>query len=186
MWTHARPEAGRNSANEWSDLPRRASGVGRVGLRFCLAFAAFTVAVFMALYSVQDTIVARLNRHLAWLAGTILGAVGAPVASLGPMVSIGSFAVEIKNNCNAIYEAGLFAAAVWAYPAPARAKAVGTLIGVSILYLVNLVRVLSLLAIGFLARRWFDVAHLYVWQVVFFAVVAACWFGWILRLPSKA
>ena len=158
---------------------------GRVVLRFCLAFAAFTVAVFIVLYGVQDTIIVRLNRHVAWLAGAILTALGAPVASRGAVVSVGSFAVEIKNNCNAIYETGLFAAAVWAYPAPVRAKAVGTLVGISLLYLVNLVRVLSLLAIGVLARGWFDVAHLYVWQAIFFAVVAGCWFGWILRLPSK-
>jgi exosortase H (IPTLxxWG-CTERM-specific) len=165
-------------------LPQ-ASREGRVALRFFLTFAALTVAVFVSLYGVQDTIIARLNRHVAWLAGAILSAVGASVASLGPVVSVGSFAVEIKNNCNAIYEAGLFAAAVWAYPAPVRAKAVGTLIGVLVLYLVNLARVLSLLAIGVLARGWFDVAHLYVWQALFFAVVAGCWFGWILRLPSK-
>ena len=63
--------------------------------------------------------------------------------------------------------------------------AVGTLIGISLLYLVNLARVLSLIAIGVLARGWFDVAHLYVWQALFFAVVAGCWFGWILRLPAK-
>jgi exosortase/archaeosortase family protein len=164
---------------------QHASSEGRVALRFCLAFAAFTVAVFLALYGVQDTIIVHLNRHVGWLAGAILSALGAPVASRGAVVSVGSFAVEIKNNCNAIYEAGLFAAAVWAYPAPVRAKAVGTLIGVSVLYLVNLVRVLSLLAIGVLAPGWFDVAHLYIWQALFFAVVAGCWFGWILRLPSK-
>jgi exosortase/archaeosortase family protein len=163
----------------------QASSERRVVMRFCLAFAAFTVTVFIALYGAQDTIIVGLNRHVAWLAGAILSALGAPVASRGPVVTMGNFAVEIKNNCNAIYEAGLFAAAVWAYPAPVRAKAVGTLIGVSLLYLVNLVRVLSLLAIGVLARGWFDVAHLYVWQALFFAVVAGCWFGWILRLPSK-
>jgi exosortase/archaeosortase family protein len=163
----------------------QASSERRVALRFCLMFAAFTVAAFIALYGAQDIVVARLNRHVAWLAGAILSAVGAPAASRGAVVSVGSFAVEIKNNCNAIYEAGLFAAAVWAYPAPLRAKAAGTLIGVSFLYLVNLVRVLSLIAVGVLARGWFDVAHLYVWQALFFAVVAACWFGWILRLPSK-
>jgi exosortase H (IPTLxxWG-CTERM-specific) len=156
-----------------------------VVLRFCLVFAALTVAAFIALYGVQDTIIVRLNRHLAWMAGTVLGALGAPVSTHGPVLSAWGFAVEIKNNCNAIYEAGLFAAAVWAYPAPLRAKALGTVIGVSLLYLVNLVRVISLLAIGVFARGWFDVAHLYVWQALFFAVVAACWFGWILRLPSK-
>lgn len=162
-----------------------ASSEGRARLRFCLAFAALTVAVFVALYGVQNTVIVGLNRHIAWLAGAILSAVGAPGASLGAVVAVGNFAVEIKNNCNAIYEAGLFAAAVWAYPAPVRAKAIGTLVGVSLLYLVNLVRVLSLVAIGVLARGWFDVAHLYVWQALFFAVVAACWFGWVLRLPAR-
>jgi exosortase H (IPTLxxWG-CTERM-specific) len=157
----------------------------RAGLRFCLVFAALTVAVFIVLSGVQDTLIVRLNRHIAWLAGAALGALGAPVTSFGAILSVGAFAVEIKNNCNAVYEAGLLAAAVWAYPAPVRAKLLGTAVGVSVLYLVNLVRVVSLLAIGALARPWFDVAHLYVWQALFFAAVAACWFGWILRLPSK-
>ena len=83
----------------------QASSERRVALRFCLMFAAFTVAVFIALYGVQDTVVFRLNRHVAWLSGAILSALGAPVASRGAVVSVGGFAVEIKNNCNAIYEA---------------------------------------------------------------------------------
>ena len=163
----------------------RASSERRVVVRFCLMFAAFTVAVFIALYGVQDTVVSRLNRHVAWLAGAILSALGAPVASRGAVLSVGSFAVEIKNNCNAIYEAGLFAAAVWAYPAPVRAKAVGTLIGVSLLYLVNL-------RAGAQPDRHRRPRPRVVRRgppvrlaSVFFAVVAGCWFGWILRLPSK-
>jgi exosortase H (IPTLxxWG-CTERM-specific) len=162
----------------------KASG-DRTGLRFCLAFAALTVAMFVILYSVQDTLIARLNRHIAWLVGAALGALGAPVTSFGPVLSVGAFAVEIRNNCNAVYEAGLLVAAVWAYPASAREKLLGTAVGVGVLYVINLVRVVSLLGIGVLARPWFDVAHLYVWQALFFAAVAACWFGWILRLPSK-
>jgi exosortase/archaeosortase family protein len=94
--------------------------------------------------------------------------------------------VEIKNNCNAIYELGLYLAAVWAYPASVGAKVMGTLVGAGVLGVVNLLRVVSLLALGIVARDWFEVAHLYVWQALFFAVVAICWFGWALRVSPRA
>ena len=45
---------------------------------------------------------------------------GARVSSSGAVVTLSGFSVEIieiKNNCNAAYEIGLYAAAVWAYPA---------------------------------------------------------------------
>jgi len=55
-----------------------------------------------------------------------------------------------------------------------------------VLYLVNLLRVLSLIALG---RYWpggFQAAHLYVWQALFLAVVAACWLGWVGRVRPVA
>lgn len=155
-------------------------------MRFLLLFAFLTAAMFVALYAAEHTLVAEINRHFAWVSGVVMGALGIRVVSAGPVVTAGSFAVEIKNNCNAVYEAGLLAAAVWAYPASTRAKALGTLVGISVLYVANLLRLVSLLGLGLFARDWFEVAHLYVWQAVFFSVVAACWFGWIVRLPRRA
>ena len=92
-----------------------------------------------------------------------MGLFGAHAVVSGAVVQARGFAVEIKNNCNAIYEFGLFAAAVWAYPAPIGAKVVGTLVGAAVLNVVNVVRVVSLLALGAFARDWFDAAHLYAW-----------------------
>jgi exosortase/archaeosortase family protein len=94
--------------------------------------------------------------------------------------------VEIKSNCNPIYEFGLYAAAVGAYPASIGAKAAGLLVGGGVLYTVNLARVVSLIALGLYARDWFEVSHLYVWQALFLATVVTCWFGWILRLRPRA
>jgi exosortase H (IPTLxxWG-CTERM-specific) len=158
----------------------------REGLRFCLLFSALAVAAFAALYAAQDGLVTHVNRHLAWLAERCLRAVGVAATSAGPTVSVRGFGVEIKNSCNAVYEIGLYAAAVWAYPATLREKAVGTLLGAGILYLVNAARVLALIGLGVFARDWFDVAHLYVWQLVFLAVVAACWISWVSRVRPSA
>jgi exosortase/archaeosortase family protein len=144
-----------------------------------------TVAIFAALYAAHDLVIVPLNRYIAWITGAILGALGLSAVTVGPVISARGFAVEIKNNCNAIFELGLYAAAVWAYPASLGAKVAGTLIGAGVLNLVNLLRVVSLLALGIFARDWFDVAHLYVWQAAFFAVVALCWFGRVLRVSPR-
>ena len=115
-----------------------------------------------------------------------LRVLGVSAVSVGPVVSAAGFAVETKNNCNAIYEFGLYAAAVGAYPTSLRAKATGIVAGAGVLYAVNVVRVISLLALGTFAPNWFEVGHLCGWHALFFATVVTCWFGWVLRLRPRA
>lgn len=153
--------------------------------RFSLLFAVLSVAVFIALYLANDVVVVPVNRQIARAAAAIMGLLGAQAVVSGAVVQARGFAVEIKNNCNAVYELGLFAAAVWAYPAPVATKVAGTFAGAAVLNVVNLVRVVSLLALGAFAREWFDAAHLYIWQAIFFALVAVCWFGWVLRAAPR-
>jgi exosortase/archaeosortase family protein len=155
-----------------------AEGRRREG-QFCLVFALLSVVIFTVLYAVGDGVVSALNRHIAWTAARALRVLGISAASTGAVVSAGGFGVEIKSNCNAIYEFGL-------YPASVGAKAAGILVGGGVLYAVNLARVVSLMALGLYAREWFEVSHLYVWQALFFATVVICWFGWILRLRPRA
>src|SRR5262245_56914631 len=106
----------------------------RRGIHVCVLVAVFTVLVVALLYAAQVAPIDPLNRHLAWLSRAVLGLFGLPTRSSGAVVTLGRFAVEIKNNCNAAYEIGLYAAAVWAYPAPVRDRVVGTLLGAGVLY----------------------------------------------------
>jgi len=156
----------------------------RTEWRFCLFFAALTVAVFALLYTAHDLLVVPINRHIAWLAGAALRALGASVVTAGPIISAKGFAVEIKNNCNAVFEFGLYAAAVCAYPTSSTSKAAGILAGAGVIYALNMLRVVSLVVLGVFARDWFEIGHLYVWQIVFFAAVVACWFTWIARVHA--
>jgi exosortase H (IPTLxxWG-CTERM-specific) len=158
----------------------------REGIRFCALFALFTVVAFGLLYAGQNFLVVPLNRHLAWMTEKIIRLAGVTASSSGGVVSVGSFAVEIKNNCNAIYEVGLYTAAVWAYPASWRDRLVGTLVGAAVLYVVNFLRILTLLTVGLLHRSWFEATHLYAWQAVFLLVVGACWIAWVSRVRPVA
>ena len=152
------------------------------GVRFCALFAVFTLLVFAGLYVAQHVLVGPLNRHFAWMTAQVLRLVGGHAASAGPVVTLSHFAVQIKNNCNAIYEVGLYAAAVWAYLAAWRDRLLGTLVGASVLYVVNVLRIVTLLTVGLLQPAWFEVMHLYVWQVLFLLVVITCWLTWVSRL----
>ena len=151
-------------------------------VRFLVRFSLYTLLAFLALYAGHEPVVVPFTRWIAWLTHGMLQAMGVQTWVSGASVGIPGFAVEIKNNCNAVYEIGLYGAAVWAYPAPRRHRLTGVALGAAVLYVVNLLRVLSLLALG---RYWpggFQVAHLYVWQALFLAVVAACWLGWTARV----
>ncbi len=154
----------------------------REGVRFCLRFALYTLGAYLVLSALYDELVLPFTRLIAWLTVALLKAAGGQAWVSEAVVGVPHFSVEIKNNCNAIYEIGLYTAAVWAYPASVRARLTGTVLGAGVLYAVNLGRVLSLLALG---RAWpwgFEVAHTYVWQALFLAVVAVCWVGWVSRV----
>lgn len=158
----------------------------RDGIRFCALFALFTVVVFAALYAAQDVLIVRLNRHLASITQKGLTLVGIKASTSGSVVALGGFAVDIRNNCNAIFEVGLYAAAVWAYPASLRDRLIGTLAGAAVLYVVNFFRLVTLLVVGHLQRSWFEFTHLYAWQALFFLVVATCWIAWVSRIRPVA
>lgn len=147
----------------------------RDGLNFCLRFGLYVVAIFLTLYALHEPVVVPFTRLIARLAHTFLSASGAQSWVSGASVGISGFAVEIKNNCNAIYEIGLYGAAIFAYPASWRARALGWLIGSGLLYVINLLRVLALIGLGRYVPGGFQVAHLYLFQALVLALVAACW-----------
>ena len=158
----------------------------RDGLYFCLRFGLYTLLCFLFLYALDDRLVVPFTRRIAWLSHQALTTLGAQSWVSGASVGIPGFAVEIKNNCNAIYEIGLYAAAVLAYPATLTQRTLGFISGAAVLYLVNLLRVLSLIGIGRYFPGGFQVAHLYLWQALFLAVVAACWLIWLSRIRRFA
>lgn len=158
----------------------------REGLYFCLRFGLYTVVVFLLLYALHVPVVIPFTQMIARLSHAVLQTLGARSWVSGAAVGIPGFAVEIKNNCNAIYEIGLYASAVCAYPATVRQRTLGLLIGGSLLYLVNLIRVLTLIALGRYWPEGFQFAHLYLWQALFLALVAVCWIGWTTRLHPRA
>jgi exosortase/archaeosortase family protein len=161
-------------------------GQHRSFLFFCLRFCLYTVLAFVVLRALQDSVVEPFTQGIAWVTYKLMRAVGTPASLDGVTVGVPNFSIIIRNNCNAVYEMGLFAAATLAYPAPGSRRATGMLFAFSVLYVVNLIRLLSLLYLGYLLPGFFEAAHVYVWQVIFLVVLAGLWLSWIGRVRPVA
>jgi len=101
------------------------------------------------------------------------------------VVTLGSFNITVIDECTGVYEMLIYAAAVFAYPTQLRHKVSGLLMGLPILYAMNVLRILMLLIVGYQFPDLFDFMHLYFWQGTLVIMVSAVWLLWvILMVPN--
>ena len=88
------------------------------------------------------------------------------------------FSIRVLDTCNASNVTVLLWAAILAFPAPWIAKGKGLATGTVALHALNLLRIISLFYLGQVSQKWFEIAHLYVWEsliVLFTLVVFWLW-----------
>ena len=147
----------------------------RRSVAFLARFAAFLVLfyVLLAARPVDRAVVVPFTAVVARAGAALLSAAGERVAVEGTEIRSPAFAVRIENGCNGLETVLLFAAAVAAYPASWRRRAVGLLAGFAAIQAFNLVRVVSLFWIGAHRADLFAPSHTVVWQslVVLFGIL---------------
>jgi exosortase H (IPTLxxWG-CTERM-specific) len=115
----------------------------------------------------------------AWVANAILQHMGQATTVTGVTIRSAQFAIAVRRGCDAIEPAWFFAAAVLAFPIRTRGKTLALVAGISLILLLNLVRIVSLYFIGLRMPAFFPTAHLEVWPAVFMVVVLLLWAAWI-------
>lgn len=135
--------------------------------------------------AIDRNVIRPFTVGIAQVSAAIIRMTGTPVTVAGTLISGTCFSVDIQNGCNGV-EATLFlVAAILAFPAPARSRALATLAGTAVIQAANLVRVVSLYLIGCHRREWFETFHLAIWQTVIFAL-AMLYFAFWTRTVSNA
>lgn len=121
----------------------------------------------------------------AWLSWGLLVGVGAvagfPVSIEGTHLYSNEFRVDVAPACSGAVPSMIYLAAVLAYPAGLRAKALGGLLGLGIIFAVNLLRVVGLFLIGLFAPAYFHDTHVYLAQALVVAVAVSTWLFWAGR-----
>jgi exosortase H (IPTLxxWG-CTERM-specific) len=96
------------------------------------------------------------------------------------------FAVEMRDGCNAVNVTILLWAAVIAFPATWKMKALGTLVGSLLIQAVNVIRFITLFYIGQYSATWFDFAHGYLWETLIVLDTMVIFGLWVSRVSRAA
>lgn len=119
-------------------------------------------------------------RIIASLTGSILSVFGYDISVEDTYVrSPDLFALEIVRGCDGIEPAAMYTSAVLASVAPLWTKLPGVLAGILGIYLINLVRVVSLFFIGIHFPGAFTMMHETIWQAAFVLLAVVFWVVWL-------
>ena len=157
--------------------------------RFLVLFAIIMVALFAAELTppVQAAIVLPWTEALARISAGIATLFDSHVAALGRILrnTSNGFAISIEAGCNGIEAAIVLIAAIFAFPAPWKHRAIGILAGLAAVQALNVVRVISLFYLGQWSLPVFECAHLYLWQALIMLDVLVVWLFWIRTIPVR-
>jgi exosortase/archaeosortase family protein len=112
-------------------------------------------------------------------AAFLLRATGQSVERQGLLLAGGGFACEVGEGCNGFIALALAASAVLAWPVPWRRRFGGLLWMVPAVVVLNVGRIAGLWWMGRHRPDWFDLAHVYVGQVVVIVGTVAAWGIWL-------
>lgn len=155
-------------------------------LRFALLF--FSFLLLFSMFSV----VTDLQNHLRVLENAIAAAavrlarmVGSVATVVdGNFISANGLSLNINHECTGVFVLFVLTSFIAAYPAPWALKLAGALAGVTVLSLVNVVRIATLVRLVEFYPQAFDYFHEYVWQGAFLMLVtlyAISWVEWVRR-----
>lgn len=145
-----------------------------------LLFYAFWLSSFFDKH-IQTNIVS-VN---AVISNLILNLLGQNTHSTEGMIFSPAFSISVKRGCDAIEAMALFASAVLAFPAHWKNKLIGFFGGLILLFLLNIVRIVSLFLTGIYYPKAFDMMHVEIWQVVFIFTAIGLWLFWIQKSSKR-
>jgi exosortase H (IPTLxxWG-CTERM-specific) len=172
------------------DAARR--GGPRVRIAPVLRFFILFVVIQAALFGLELTPWAQTHFVVPWTntlaaISTWLTTVFDPnVVATGKIMrsTTNGFAVSIEAGCNGVEATIVLVAAILAFPASWKHKAIGLVSGIVAVQGLNVVRVISLFYLGQWDKQWFEWAHLYVWQALIMLDVLIVWLIWVRTLPK--
>ena len=156
-------------------------------VRFLVLFPIFLAVGFCALLiPFLHPAVTAFTRGLVEVSAIVIRLFGGHAAAQQVILRNPSngFAMEVLDGCNGDDVVVLLWAAILAYPASWLQKGKGLLAGTAAIYLINFLRIISLFYLGQYNTRWFEFAHLYVWESVFVLLTLTIFWMWVRRMAA--
>ncbi len=103
----------------------------------------------------------------------------------GTHLSTAQFGINVVDGCNGIYATAILLSGIIAYPARVTHKMLGVLIGFAAIFVLNLVRVISLLYLGQYFPDIFKEIHIFIWQPIIILWAIYIWYLWWYKIEGK-
>lgn len=143
--------------------------------------AATGMLAVLILLAGSETIMGGIQRFLALTSSGILNLLGQDTIVVGTTVQSSLFGISVVTACTGIFITGLFLIAVVAFPTRWRSKLIGAGIGIGGIFVVNIIRLVSLYFIGVHWPGFLDQAHQLIWQSLLIAIAVVLWLLWAGR-----
>jgi len=150
----------------------------------------FALIFFLSLLTFSVlSVVTNLQNHLHLAENTFAASATWMAASTGSaatvtdnLITVNGLSLNINHECTGVFVLFVLASFIAAYPARLRAKVVGIVAGVSLLSLINMIRIATLVRVAEFYPSLFVYFHEYVWQGAFLMLVtlyAVTWVEWV-------
>lgn len=155
------------------------------------AYVIFFVCI-VSFYTLLRTSVSReyLAQPLAVVfasaSGLVLNLLSFRATASGTLLKVEGFGVQIDDVCTGIFVVAIYLSAVLAYPSRSTEKVKGFVLGASVIFTLNVIRVMSLVYIGRYFPAFFETAHLLVWQSLIIFSALLVWLYWTERFVSAS
>ncbi len=159
---------------------------GGEALRFGIVFAV-CLAVFGTIYIFlrHSSIFVPLLEFNAKAANFFLNLFGAHTSVEGVVVTGKSFSFWVSAECTSTIFTAIFASAAIAWPSTVKEKLTGIVLAAAVLFVVNLIRIISLYYIGSAFPNFLDLAHFFLWQILLILLTVGLWVLWMEKMVSK-
>lgn len=126
-----------------------------------------------------------MAQFATWASSYLLRALaiglGVELSIEGTRIHFGGFAVDVTEACSGVVPTAIYWAAVLAYPASWRARAIGLVLGTAVIHGLNVLRVVALILVGLFANPYFHYTHVYLAQAAVIVAAVATWLYWAGR-----
>lgn len=155
-------------------------------IRACITFLVCIIAFYTLLRTsiMREIIGQPLALAFAVVSEFILNLLSLKATTSGTLLQVEGFAAKVDDVCTGIFVVAIYLSAVLAYPSRAIEKLKGFVFGASVIFILNLIRVVSLMFIGRFFPSFFETAHLLIWQSLIIFAALLAWIYWTERFVS--
>ncbi len=154
---------------------------------FVAMFMLFLVLffTFISLNTINDNVIVPFTVGISTVSRWVLTALGYDVQQKGTILYTDNFGVNIKNGCNGVEAMSILLAAVLAFPASWKSKAIGLMGGIIVVQVINLIRIVILYLTGLHFPSFFHTSHTVIWQSIVIGVALLFWLYWAIKVKNE-